>query len=188
MTPYLAPLLQPLAVAVVVLPIPPQEITAVLAAAVALMRHLLQGRAVLAIRLALLRRKVTMEETPQQLLQIGPAAAVVVLQQQEGMESIQMAALEAMEPHHLSADRLSLTQVAVAVAHKVVQAVQAVQAGVVLGLLELQQALLKAPQILVAVVEAERKHLRRVLMEKQAVPVSSFSRSTSHENLSTHGH
>jgi hypothetical protein len=59
---------------------------------------------------------------------------------------------------------------------------------VVLGLLELQQALLKAPQILVAVVEAERKHLRRVLMEKQAVPVSSFSRSTSHENLSTHGH
>jgi hypothetical protein len=169
---YSAPLLQPLAVAVVVLPIPPQEITAVLAAAGALMRHLLLGRAVLAIRLALLRLKVTMEETAQQHLQIGPAAAVVVLQQQEGMESIQMAALEAMEPHHLSADLLSLTQAAVVAAHKPAQAVQAVQAEVALGLLEPQQAPLKAPQIPVAVVEAERKHLRRALMEKQAAPVS----------------
>ncbi len=182
--PYSALLLQPLAVAVVVLPIPPQEITAVLAAVAALMRHLLLGRAVLAIRLALLRLKVTMEETAQQHLQIGPAAAVVVLQQQEGMESIQMAALEAMEPHHLSADLLSLTQAVVVAAHKPAQAVQAVQAEVALGLLEPQQAPLKVPQIPVAVVEAERKHLRRALMEKQAALGLSSSNTLSPFNLS----
>ena len=108
----------------------------------------------------------------QQHLQIGPAVVAVVLQQQGGMESIQMAALEVMEPHHLLAALLLLTQVVAAAAHKPVQAARAAQAAVAPGLLAQQLALLKAPQILVAVVAAERKHLQQVLTAKQAAPAS----------------
>jgi hypothetical protein len=55
---------------------------------------------------------------------------------------------------------------------------------VALGLLEPQQAPLKVPQIPVAVVEAERKHLRRALMEKQAALGLSSSNTLSPFNLS----
>ena len=81
MTPYLAPSLQPLAVVVVAPLIPLREITAVLAAAVALMRRLLRGRVVRGIHPALRRRKVTTVEPHLLILTHGPVAAAVALQQ-----------------------------------------------------------------------------------------------------------
>jgi hypothetical protein len=78
MTPYLAPSLQPLAVGAVAPLTPLQETMAVLVAAVALMRRLLRGRVVRAIRPALRRRKAATVALLRLILMRGPVVVVAV--------------------------------------------------------------------------------------------------------------
>jgi hypothetical protein len=79
--------------------------------------------------------------------------------------------------------------VAAVVVKALVLPVQAAQVVVEMEPIVLPPALLQPPTQAAAVVVAE---IHLALLEQvaaaQAAPVLSFSRSTSHENLSTHGH
>jgi hypothetical protein len=115
MTPYLAPSLQPLAVAVVAPLIPLREITAVLAAVAALMRRLLRGRVVREIHPALRRRKEITAALLRLILMRGPAAVVAVRLPSGLLHLVVWQEMAAQAPHRQLADRRLLT-LAVAVA------------------------------------------------------------------------